>query len=145
MPTRQRSSHGWLCSRALFGDDVQRRLSASVQPFVSPSGALIRLLRTDVLQFGRSASIGDARHGAQILIDCPDLTVGHRLKHRPGHDLKERAIEWWRNAIRVRGASTGGMEVIQIRAGSKDQKKLRKGAPAFRHSGYIRRQVSRDN
>jgi hypothetical protein len=71
--------------------------------------------------------------------------VGHRLKHRPGHDLKKRAIERRRNATRVRGACTGGMDVIQIRARPKDQNKLRKRAAAFRQSGFIRRQVPRDN
>ena len=83
------------------------------------------LLVAVVVQIARRRRACDAGDGTEIFVDGPEVMIGHVLINRPGHYLEEISPERKRNAARVKDPWwTGRMEVIQIRAGSHDQKKV---------------------
>jgi hypothetical protein len=78
-----------------------------------------------VVQIARRRRACDAGDGTEIFVDGPEVMIRHVLLNRPGHYLEEISPERRRNAARVKNPWwTGRMEVIQIRAGSHDQKKV---------------------
>ena len=70
--------------------------------------------------------------------------IGHVLEGRPAHHLQKIAVERRQEAVgRRTGRSAIRMYVIEVGAVPHDLDELRVGAPAFRQSSVVRRQVPR--
>jgi transposase len=99
---------------------------------------------TDVLQVARQVRRAwQARNGAQILIDGPQVMVSHVLEIEPRHDLQKGTIEWSWHAAWVERVVTRRMDAVpvydavQVCAGSYDcNKVLKRGAP-YRQTGFV--------
>jgi hypothetical protein len=80
---------------------------------------------------------------AQVLVDCPELMVGHVAKGWPSHDLEKIAVERRLETIRrIAGRSAIWMHVIEIGPVPHDLDELLVGAPALRPPSLVRRQIA---
>jgi hypothetical protein len=90
-------------------------MDAARSCYSQPNSCQSAELFTDVLQVGRACNhlAWIARNRAQVVVDCPQVAVGHFPERRPSHDLEKIAVEGWLKTIsRNAGGSAIGMYVI---------------------------------
>jgi hypothetical protein len=88
----------------------------------------------------------DARDGAEIFVNGPEVVIRQVAETRPGHGLEKICAEWSRNASRVNDSCWAGrVEVIQVHARPHDLNKFGKRVASYGQSSFIRCQVAGDD
>ena len=72
--------------------------------------------------------------------------VGHTLQRRPWHHLEKISIEGWHETVgRITRGHAIRMNMIEVGSLSHDLNELGKGTTPFRQSGFVGRQIARDD
>ena len=88
----------------------------------------------------------DARDGAEIFVDGPEVVIGQMAETGPRHGLEKVRAERKRNATAVDDSRRAGwVEVIQVRTGPHNLNKFGKGVASYGEAGFIGCQVAGDD